>query len=50
VRENETIDSVIPEAPVPSDANSVLTPVSAYEFVQRWITARSELSTHPRPI
>jgi hypothetical protein len=43
VRAYEAIYGVVPEAPLPPDADSVLTPISAYEFVQRWTTARNEV-------
>lgn len=39
----ERIYGVVPEAPLPPDAEWDLTPITALEFVQRWITARREL-------
>jgi len=47
VRAYEMVYGVVPEAPLPDD-QPALTPVSAYEFVQRWITARNELGAGPR--
>jgi hypothetical protein len=46
VRAYETTYGVVPEAPLPPDAEHLLTPISAYEFVQRWITARNELGAN----
>jgi hypothetical protein len=48
VRAYEAIYGVVPEAPLPPDAEPTPTPVNAYEFVRRWLVARDELRANQR--
>ncbi|MFC7551002.1 hypothetical protein [Plantactinospora sp. GCM10030261] len=48
VRAYEAIYGVAPEVPLPPDAEPTPTPITAYEFARRWITARDELGANQR--